>query len=188
MKNDLKKVLEYIKSDCVRYAVTPSIFKILTTLFVVGDHCLRYSIWFRLSSRKNIFRVPAKLMRRRYAIKYGIQIPSSTSIGYGLYIGHGVGVVVNPTAVIGNNCNLSQFVTIGSNHNQAAIIGNNVSIGPSVCIVEHVKIGNNVTIGAGAVVVKDIPDGATAAGVPAKVISYNDPGRYIIHPWQKQTD
>lgn len=49
-----------------------------------------------------------------------------------------------------------------------------------VCIVEGVKIGNNVTIGAGSVVTKDIPDNATVAGVPAKVLNYNNPARYIF--------
>lgn len=184
MGNDLKAVFEYIKSDCTRYNMTPSVPKILGVLIWSGNHCLRYSIWFRLSSRKNIFRLPAKFMLRRYAVKYGIQIPGNTSVGYGLFIGHGIGIVVNPTAIIGNNCNLSQFTTIGSNHGKAAVIGDNVYIGPSVCIVEDVRIGNNVSIGAGAVVVKDIPDNATAVGVPAKVVSYTEPGRYVTNRWQ----
>lgn len=78
--------------------------------------------------------------------------------------------------MIGNNCNVSQFLSIGTNKRTPATIGDNVYIGPNVCIVEDVKIGNNVTIGAGAVVVKDIPDNATAVGVPAKVVNYNHKG------------
>ena len=104
-------------------------------------------------------------------------------MGYGLYIGHNGPIVVNPTAVIGNNCNLSQFTTIGSNEGKAAIIGDNVYIGPGVCIVEDVRIGNNVTIGAGSVVTKDIPDNATAAGNYAKVLNYDNPGRYVHQRW-----
>jgi len=88
-------------------------------------------------------------------------------------------LVINETTVIGNNVNLSQFTTIGSNHGKAATIGDNVYIGPGVCIVEDVVIGNNACIGAGSVVVKDVPENATVAGVPAKVISYKSPGRYI---------
>ena len=45
----------------------------------------------------------------------------------------------------------------------------------------NVHIGNNVTIGAGSVVTKDIPDNATVAGVPARVLNYNNPGRYVWH-------
>ena len=83
--------------------------------------------------------------------------------------------------MIGDNCNLSQFTTIGSNEGAAAVIGDNVYVGPSVCIVENVHIGSNVTIGAGSVVTKDIPDNATAAGNYAKVLNYKNPGRYITN-------
>lgn len=115
--------------------------------------------------------------------KIRIQIPREVRVGYGLYIGHGGPIIVNPTAIIGDNCNLSQFTTIGSNEGQAAIIGDNTYIGPNVCIVENVRIGNKVTIGAGSVVTKDIPDNATAVGNYAKVINYNNPGRYIQNSW-----
>ena len=56
-------------------------------------------------------------------------------------------MIINPTAVIGNNCNLSQFVTIGAIDGNAAEIGDNVYIGPNCCLIENVRIGNNVTIG-----------------------------------------
>jgi serine O-acetyltransferase len=92
-------------------------------------------------------------------------------------------IVLNSTTTIGNNCNLSQFVTIGSNDGQAATIGNNVYIGPNVCIVENVHIGDNVTIGAGAIVVKDVPSNCTVAGNPARVISEKNSGRYILNKW-----
>ena len=125
----------------------------------------------------------ALLMHKHLTAKYGIQIPRNTKIGYGLYIGHGVGIVINGGTVIGNNVNISQFLSIGTNKCTPAVIGDNVYIGPNVCIVEDVHIGNNATVGAGAVVVKDVPENATVAGVPAKVISYNNPGRFIKNPF-----
>lgn len=118
-------------------------------------------------------------MHRRLTISYGIQIPRKTKIGYGFYIGHGVGIIINGGTIIGNNCNISQFLTIGTNKRTPAVIGDNVYIGPSVCIVENVNIGNNSSIGAGSVVVKDVPENATVAGVPAKVLNYDNPGRFV---------
>lgn len=179
----MKEIFEYIQSDYFRYyGKKASIWKLCLTAFLAKNHCFTYSFWMRMASIKNKSIIIKKIASRKsfhLSIKYGIQIPPSTSIGYGLYIGHGVGIVINPKTIIGNNCNISQFITIGSNHDTPATIGDNVYIGPSVCIVEDVKIGNNVTIGAGAVVVKDIPENATVAGVPAKVISEKEPGRYI---------
>jgi serine O-acetyltransferase len=179
--NKYSEIYKYIKSDFVRYGREPSALKIMLTLLPFRNHCFAYTFYHRLAATKNIFSIPAKVMKAIYGAIYGIQIPSCTKIGYGLYIGHGIGIVIHGSAKIGNNCNLSQFTTIGSNSEHAATIGDNVYIGPNVCIVENVAIGNNSTIGAGSVVVKDVPENATAAGVPAKVLSYDNPGRYIIY-------
>ena len=88
-------------------------------------------------------------------------------------------MVINRDTIIGNNVNLSQFLNVGTNHGTPAIIGDNVYVGPQVCIVERVEIGSNSTIGAGAVVTKNVPENATVAGVPAKVLNFNNPGRYV---------
>ena len=181
---NLSEIIEFIKSDLYRYTETVSKKTFFRNYLFNRSFC--YSFWFRLSKSKNrAIKFIAKIVHFRLTRKYGIQIPSNTHIGYGLYIGHGMALVLNPTVKIGNNCNLSQFTTIGSNHGQAATIGDNVYIGPNVCIVEDIKIGNNVTIGAGSVVTKDIPDNVTAAGVPAKVISDKKPGRYVNKRWLK---
>lgn len=172
---------EYIKSDLYRYYG-----KCDVATFIKGylrNASFRFQCAFRLCQSKGLSRILGKILWRLNRTRRYIQIPRNTRIGYGLYIGHGGPVVVNPTAVIGDNCNLSQFTTIGSNENHAATIGNNTYIGPNVCIVEDVKIGNNVTIGAGSVVTKDIPDNATAVGNYAKVINYDDPGRYVHNRW-----
>ncbi len=140
----------------------------------------------RLASKKNLFYPLARLRHRHLSKKYGIQISHKCKIGYGFYIGHGIGIVINPRTVIGNNVNISHFLSIGSAEGAHAVIGDNVYIAPHVSIVDCVHVGNNSTIGAGAVVVKDVPENATVVGVPAKVISYETPGRYIKHPYEIQ--
>ena len=122
-------------------------------------------------------------MHYRLSRSYGIQISPFCKIGYGLYIGHGVGIIINGGTRIGNNCNISQFLSIGTNKGTPATIGNNVYIGPNVCIIEDVNIGDNSTIGAGSVVIKDVPINATVAGVPAQVIHQNHPAIFICNPY-----
>ena len=104
-----------------------------------------------------------------------MDIPHTTKIGYGFYIGHGICVVINGATIIGNNVNVSQFNNIGSSNGTFAVIGDDVWLGPSVCAVDDVHIGSGASVGAGAVVVKDIPKEAIAVGVPAKVVNFNNP-------------
>ncbi|MEM7096912.1 MAG: serine O-acetyltransferase [Pseudomonadota bacterium] len=175
-------VSEYIKSDFFRINGKLGIRRLLlASLFNRG---FIYMMWFRaLQSRWLIIRVVARIMVAINSRRFQIQISKEAQIGYGFFINHGMCVVIAGSAKIGNNVTISQFVTIGSMHDNAAEIGNNVYIGPSVCIVENVRIGDNVTIGAGAVVTKDIPDNVTVAGCPAKVVSTKSPGRLVYNKW-----
>ena len=152
---------KFIKSDLYRYAGNVS----LKSFFYCyrKEAGFRFSVAFRLINSEGWTKFLGIILWI-FRNKQLIQIARTTQIGYGLYISHGGPVVINPSTIIGNNCNLSQFVTIGSNEGKAAIIGDNVYIGPSCCIVEDVVIGNNVTIGAGSVVTKDLPDNSTCAG------------------------
>ncbi|MBD3807851.1 MAG: serine acetyltransferase, partial [Epsilonproteobacteria bacterium] len=104
--------------------------------------------------------------------KYGIEIHPGAQIGRGLYIGHWVGIVISPRAVIGENCYISHGVTIGminsGNNAGVPVIGDRVYIGAGAKIIGNIKIGNDVAIGSNAVVTKDVPDGVTVGGVPAK--------------------
>ena len=177
-----KGCAEYIKSDLYRYCGSLS-FKSFIKRYLL-EAGFRKMIPIRMAqSQMYVVSILGKflnILSRNGPMK----ISYKTKIGYGFYIGHGGPVVIDNTAVIGNNCNISQFLTIGSNKGLAAIIGDNVYIGPSVCIVEDVKIGNNVTIGAESVVTKDIPDNATACGNYVKVVNYNNPARFIGCKWK----
>lgn len=142
-------------------------------------------LWLRLCQYKGAFYFISRIIYKITSLIYNIHIPCSTKIGYGLYIGHGLCIVINRNTIIGNNVNISQFLNIGTNYGTAAKIADNVYIGPGVCIVEDVEIGDSATIGAGEVVTKDIPANATAVGVPAKVINYDKPGRFTGRRWRQ---
>lgn len=177
---------DYIKSDLIRYYGKYDIFTFLRAYFKNSTFRFQYAFWL-CHTRGRVTKIIGLFLWRLNRTKKTIQLPRQTQVGYELYIGHGGPIIVNPSAIIGNNCNLSQFTTIGSNKGQAAIIGDNTYIGPSVCIVENIKIGNNVTIGAGSVVTKDIPDNATVAGSYAKAINYDNPGRYVNNCWSVES-
>lgn len=168
--------MKYIKSDVYRYYGECSTLSVIKYYF--KDALVRFHVALRMRQGDGIVKFIGRILWKLNRTKRTIVLNPNTEIGYGLYIGHGGPIVVNPTAVIGNNVNLSQYTTIGSNHDKAAKIGDFTYIGPNVCIVEDVNIGSNVTIGAGSVVTKDIPDNATACGNYAKVINYDNPGRY----------
>ena len=178
-----KDSIELIRSDYYRYKGETASFLNMWIYSLVTSH-FGFCFWFRLSMVKGPLRLFCYFMYRMYYLRYGIHITPETKVGYGLYLSHGFGIIVKPTSIIGNNCNLSQFTTIGGHTEKTAIIGDNVYIGPSVCVVNDVIIGNNATIGAGAVVTHNIPQNATAAGVPAKVISYNNEGKFVNKRWK----
>ena len=117
----------------------------------------------------------ARVMLHHYRFKFGIDIPFTTQIGSGFYIGHFCGIFVNEDCVIGKNCNISQGVTLGKanrgRNKGCPVIGDNVYIGPGAKIVGAIRIGNHAAIGANCVVTHDVPDYSVVAGVPGKVIS-----------------
>lgn len=177
-----KDCLELIRSDRFRRAKSGSLMKIaVEAILRPYDNCL---VWLRLCAHRRGLLTPLfNLIKRVTFSRRCIDIPASTRIGFGLYIGHGFSIVINGGTIIGNNVNISQFLNIGTNHNTPAKIGNNVYIGPMVCIVEEVTVGSESTIGAGAVVTRDVPAGATVAGTPAKVLNTANSGRYITRPY-----
>ena len=182
-----KECLDYIRSDYYRISEKKDvgIFKMwYTTMLDRGFHFL---FWLRLSNCDNvILGGVSRLLYQIIGTVMQISVQRHTKIGYGLRIVHNGPIVINVSTSIGDNVDIYQYSTIGSMFMQDALIGNNVYIGPSVCIVENVKIGDGVTNGAGAVIVKDVEEGCTVAGNPAKVISHKEPGRLIWRRWNRE--
>jgi serine O-acetyltransferase len=137
----------------------------------------RFGRWVWRDSPRPL-RVPLKLAyfvaQKFVESTTGIQIPAATNIGKGLYIGHFGMIVVHPEATIGENCDLSHGVTIGVRGGPrpgVPRIGNNVYLGTGAKVLGPVTIGDGAQVGANAVVLSDVPAGATAVGVPARIVS-----------------
>lgn len=124
------------------------------------------------------------LSQKWIEIVTGISIPYSAQIGHSFYIGHFGNIIINSKAIIGNNCNISQGVTIGvSGRGQkrgVPDIGDNVYIGANATIAGRIKINDNSVIGANSLVIKDVPNDITVLGVPAEVVSSNNSMEYIL--------
>ena len=105
----------------------------------------------------------------------GIEIHPGATIGRGLVIDHGTGVVIGETAEIGDNCTIYQGVTLGGTGKDVGkrhpTLGNGVMIGAGAKVLGPLTIGDNAKIAAGAVALHDIPAGSTAVGIPARVVS-----------------
>ncbi|HEX5418015.1 MAG TPA: serine O-acetyltransferase [Chloroflexota bacterium] len=109
----------------------------------------------------------------------GIEIHPGARIGPGLFIDHGMGVVIGETSEVGRDVTLYQGVTLGGTGKERGkrhpTLGDRVMVGVGAKILGAVTIGEGAKIGAGAVVLSDVPAYATAVGVPAKVVSYQEP-------------
>lgn len=108
----------------------------------------------------------------------GIEIHPGAQIGKGLFIDHGMGIVIGETTEIGDNCTIYQNVTLGGTGKDKGkrhpTIGNNVLIGCGAKVLGPFKVGDNAKIAANAVVLYEVPDNSTAVGVPARVVRINN--------------
>ena len=104
----------------------------------------------------------------------GIEIHPGATIGKGLFIDHGMGVVIGETTEIGDNCTIYQGVTLGGTGKDVGkrhpTLGDNVMVGAGAKVLGPVKIGSNSKIAANAVVLREVPENSTAVGIPAKVV------------------
>ncbi len=142
-------------------------------LLYSGVHALlAYRVAHKLYLGKKYF--PARAISQWAKFITGIEIHPGAKIGKGLVIDHGSGVVIGETAEIGDNCTLYQGVTLGGTGKDTGkrhpTLGNNVMVGAGAKVLGPFRIGDNAKIAAGAVVLAEIPDNATAVGIPARVV------------------
>ena len=187
-------MFENVKADIGRYVVTEDasgvnkfIYMFFTnpSLWVIISY--RFGRWIR--NEFNIFIIKSLLklftmpIHQILCLLTGIQIPFETKIGKGFYIGHYGMLVIHGDAVIGDYCDISAGVVIGTSgrgeNRGIPLIGNYVYIGVGAKVIGKITIGNSAAIGANAVVTKDVPENAVVAGIPAKIINYNGSKDFI---------
>ena len=147
-------------------------------LLYPGFHALvfyRVSHWFYKHGRLFCARMVSQWGRGFT----GIEIHPGATIGDGLFIDHGAGVVIGETAEIGNNVTLYHGVTLGGTGKDEGkrhpTIGDNVLIGTGCKVLGPITIGNNSKVGAGAIVLKDVPDNCTVVGNPGRIVKKQHP-------------
>lgn len=146
---------------------------LVTVLFSPGLHAIwvhriAHALWRRPAGR-----LPALALAQAARSVTGIEIHPGARIGRRFFIDHGMGVVIGETAEVGDDVMLYHGVTLGgrslSRGKRHPTVGDHVTLGAGARVLGPVTIGSGAQIGANAVVIRDVPDGATAVGVPARV-------------------
>ena len=133
---------------------------------------VRHRIAHKLYLKKHY--VLARMWSQRTVRKTGIEIHPGATIGKGLFIDYGSGVVIGETTIIGDNVTLYQGVTLGGTGKETGkrhpTIGDNVMIGSGAKVLGSFTVGENSQIGAGAVVLTEVPPNCTVVGVPGRIV------------------
>lgn len=133
---------------------------------------LKYRIAHKLYLKKHYFL--ARWISQRAARKTGIEIHPGATIGKGLFIDHGSGVIIGETTVIGDNVTLYQGVTLGGTGKEQGkrhpTLEDNVMVSAGAKILGSFTIGENSKIGAGSVVLAEVPPNCTVVGVPGRIV------------------
>ena len=137
---------------------------------------IRYRMAHKLYCKGHYFL--ARWISQRTVRKTGIEIHPGATIGKGLFIDHGNGVIIGETAIIGDNVTLYQGVTLGGTGKEHGkrhpTVGNNVMISAGAKVLGSFTIGDNSKIGAGSVVLEEVPPNSTVVGVPGRVVKRNN--------------
>lgn len=116
----------------------------------------------------------ARMLSQLGRLLTGVEIHPGARIGQGVFIDHGMGVVIGETAVVGDNCLLYQGVTLGGTGKQHGkrhpSLMNNVVVGAGAKVLGAITVGSNTRIGAGSVLLRDVGPDSTVVGIPGRVI------------------
>lgn len=185
------EMLAELHQDVERYTVLNkrSALKELATspgLWLTIHH--RFSRWVNLYLHVWVIRLIVKAfcsgLRVLFKVFLNCELPATADVGAGLFLPHPYNIVIHEAARIGRNCNLGHEVTIGwagrGEKSGVPVLGDRVFIAPGAKVFGKITIGNDVAIGANAVVNKSLPNDAVAAGIPAKILSYDGSRDFVV--------
>lgn len=143
-------------------------------LHALWMHRLAHGLW------KRGWALMARLLSHFNRFLTGVEIHPGAVIGRGVFIDHGMGVVIGETTVIGDECILYKGVVLGGTRTERTTrhpqIGKQVVIGSNACVLGGIHIGDGARIGSGSVVIRPVPEGATVVGVPGRIVPrHGDP-------------
>lgn len=165
-------------NDCSR--AWPGTSAIRLTWNLIVDSGLRSTLYLRLQLLCQDWGVipMARLFSRLNVSRHGLDVVAGAEIGPGLVIRHPTGIVIGSRVVIGSNVTIMQNVTLGQKNLAATtendgnpVVEDGVTIGCGAVLLGDVRIGANASVGASSLVLMDVPAGATAVGVPARIIN-----------------
>lgn len=178
-RTDLKKYKRYSKKSAIYVILTQQ------GLWAILVYRINNSIYTSkiLKPLKSVLLFFGLFFQKLMEVITGISLPYSATIGDQFYIGHFGGIIINSQSIIGENCNISQGVTVGvsgvGENRGVPVIGNNVYIGANAVLAGKIIIGDNVVIGANSLVTKSVENDVTVLGVPAIKVSNNNSQLYI---------
>ena len=167
----IKKDIEYIMENDPAARTKLEVFLLYPSIHARLAHMISHFLY-----KKNLLFL-ARLISQIARFLTGIEIHPGATLGAGILIDHGMGVVIGETAELGDRITIYHGTTLGGTGKEKGkrhpTVGDNVVIGAGSKVLGNIKIGSNSKIGANSVVLDDVPEGATVFGLPGKVGKIN---------------
>ena len=167
----IKKDIEYIMENDPAARTKLEVFLLYPSIHARLAHMISHFLY-----KKNLLFL-ARLISQIARFLTGIEIHPGATLGAGILIDHGMGVVIGETAELGERITIYHGTTLGGTGKEKGkrhpTVGDNVVIGAGSKVLGNIKIGSNSKIGANSVVLDDVPEGATVVGIPGKVVKIN---------------
>ena len=174
----IKKDIEYIMENDPAARTKLEVFLLYPSIHARLAHMISHFLYKKnLLFLARLISQLARLISQIARFLTGIEINPGATLGAGILIDHGMGVVIGETAELGDRITIYHGTTLGGTGKEKGkrhpTVGDNVVIGAGSKVLGNIKIGSNSKIGANSVVLDDVPEGATVVGIPGKVVKIN---------------